>query len=201
MSRHIIHALTTGRRAIVCRWIVVMVAIVIGAGVETSATSEPDSESGVIVSEDKGVYSVRATFEVAQPASIAFAVLTDYPAIPQFMPEIRSSVVRERVQGRAVVVQEATARFLLFSKKIHLVLEIAETPALITFRDRCNTSFAQYEGSWRISEDGQRTRLQYELTARPSFSVPEFLLQRLLKRDAARMVKGLQAEIVRRGAE
>jgi hypothetical protein len=194
-----VQTLTAGRRALVCRLIVATAAIALAAGADIVASSEPDSERDVVVSEQDGVYSVRATFEVAQPASMALAVLTDYPAIPRFMPEVRSSLVRDRVKGRAVVEQEATARFLFFARKVHLELEITETPTLITFRDRCGTSFTQYEGAWQIAEAGQRTRLRYELTAKPTFSVPRFLIQRLLKRDAVRMVKNLQMEIQRRG--
>jgi hypothetical protein len=38
----------------------------------------------------------------------------------------------------------------------------------------------------------------YRLSATPSFDIPEFLLKRLLKRDASQMIRRLQAEIVAR---
>lgn len=198
MSHALIHTLNAGRRLVVCRLLVGVAAGMLVTGTDTHAGSEADSEHHVSVREQDGIYSVRATFEVAQSASMAFAVLTDYPAIPRFMPTVRSSVVRERAHGSAVVEQEATARFLLFSRKIHLVLEITETPTRITFRDRCGASFALYEGVWQIEQRTGRTHLEYQLSAKPSFSVPEFVIQRLLKRDAVRMVKELQAEIGRR---
>lgn len=47
-------------------------------------------------------------------------------------------------------------------------------------------------------EDASRTLVTYELTAQPTFDVPEFLLKRVLKRDAAEMIERLQREIAAR---
>ncbi len=85
-----------------------------------------------------------------------------------------------------------------FSKRIHLVLEVHEESGTIRFRDRCGTSFARYEGSWTVTERDGHANLSYQLTAQPSFDAPEFLLKRLLKRDAMQMIGRLQAEIATR---
>src|SRR5207248_628807 len=81
-----------------------------------------ESPPNLIVREEKGVYTVIARFVVDQAPSIALAVLTDYPQIPRFMPGVRTSIVRERAEGSAVVEQEAESRLMLFSKRLHLVL-------------------------------------------------------------------------------
>ena len=94
--------------------------------------------------------------------------------------------------------QEAVARFLMFSKRVHLILDIEETPLAIAFRDRCGQSFERYEGMWLMSENGVGTRITYRLTAKPMFDVPAWLLSRLLKRDAAEMIERLRAEIAAR---
>jgi hypothetical protein len=154
----------------------------------------------VIVGEKDGVYSVTARFHVADSAAIARAVLTDYEQIPRFMSTIKMSVVRERTADRAIVEQEAVSRLLLFSKRIHLLLEIVEETDTLHFRDRCGTSFSKYQGSWHISEDGGRTEIEYMLTAQPTFDVPEFVLTRVLQRDSARMITQLQREIATRAA-
>jgi len=41
----------------------------------------------------------------------------------------------------------------------------------------------------------------YELSAKPSFDVPEFLLKRLLKRDASQMIERLKAEVAARARQ
>jgi hypothetical protein len=46
-------------------------------------------------------------------------------------------------------------------------------------------------------EDG--TELCYQLTAKPAFSVPAFVIRKLLNRDARTMLERLRAEIAARG--
>lgn len=155
----------------------------------------PRPEPTVSVSEHSGVFRVSATFTIAQPSAYALATLTDYPSIPRFMPEVRTSNVLELVNNRAVVEQEAVARFAVFSKRVHLVLEIDQEPEALRFRDRCGTSFTRYEGLWSFVERDGRTYITYELSAKPAFDVPGFMLKRLLKRDAVHMIERLSTEI------
>jgi len=156
------------------------------------------SPASLTVREEKGVYTVVARFLVDQPPSVALTVLTDYEQIPRFMPDIRTSIVRERTTGRVVVEQEAVSGVMLFSKRVHLVLEIEERPEAVVFRDRCGVSFVRYEGAWRVSLQNGQTAITYELTAEPSFDVPRFMLKRLFRRDSAEMIKRLQREIATR---
>jgi ribosome-associated toxin RatA of RatAB toxin-antitoxin module len=168
--------------------------VLAAAGLRAAAALDPQ----VTVREDAGVYTVAASFAVAEPASTAFAVLTDYEQIPRFMPDVRRSSVLERREGLTVVEQEAVARLMMFSKRIHLILEVQDTAGIIRFRDRCGRSFSRYEGGWTISENDGQAAIAYELTAKPSFDVPEFLLKRLLKRDAMQMIERLQTEMAAR---
>jgi ribosome-associated toxin RatA of RatAB toxin-antitoxin module len=174
-----------------------------------TAVAGPPPPPDVTVAARDGVYHVSATFRVSQPASVAFAVLTDYEQIPRFMPDVRKSEILERrdATGTTIVEQEAVARVMMFSKRVHLVLEIEEqqqaAPRVVRFHDRCGRSFSQYEGAWTISErtDAQgQVEIAYALTAKPTFDVPEFLLTRLLKRDAQTMIDRLRTEIARRAA-
>ena len=139
-----------------------------------------------------------ARFEVAQPAAAAMADLTDYEAIPRFMPDVKRSVIRERHGGRVVVEQEAVSRIMLFSKRVYLLLDVEEGSHTLRFRDASARSFAQYAGTWTLVPQADQTTIIYELRAEPSFDVPEFLLTRLLKRDATEMIARLRAEIAAR---
>jgi ribosome-associated toxin RatA of RatAB toxin-antitoxin module len=183
------------------RRLVVTAALVAFGAVAMPAIAVAQNDPPVTVTEDNGVYSVAATFTVPQAGSFALAALTDYAQIPRFMPEVRTSNVLERADDRAVVEQEAVARFMMFSKRVHLVLEVHEDRRTIRFRDRCGKSFARYEGVWTIAERDGKTHVTYELSAKPSFDVPEFLLKRLLKRDASQMIERLKAEIESRARQ
>src|SRR5215218_8385561 len=146
-------------------------AVMLAAG-GSLARADSTIPTRISVSHANGVYLVAATFEVAAPAAKALAVLTDYEQIPRFMPDVRSSVVRQRSTGRALVEQEAVSRFMMFSKRVHLLLDIVEGADDITFEDRCGTSFKRYLGRWIASVSDGRTLLTYELRAEPAFEVP-----------------------------
>jgi ribosome-associated toxin RatA of RatAB toxin-antitoxin module len=166
-------------------------------GAHLMATADPEP-SQVEVREARGLYTVTARFEVPQAPATALAVLSDYEQIPRFMPDVRTSIVRRRAPGRLVVEQEAESRFMMFSKTVHLVLEVTENDNTIRFADLCGKSFTTYAGAWRVAAAPEGTVITYELTARPGFDVPEFLLKRLLKRDSNRMIAGLQREMAAR---
>ena len=149
----------------------------------------------ISVQETGGGYTVSARFNVAERADVVRDVLTDYESIPRFMPNVRTSRVVERRNDGIRVEQEAVSRYLLFSKRVHLLLEVNESDEVIKFRDLCNKSFKRYEGAWAIAASGADTELRYELTAHPAFGVPGFVLRKLLDRDAREMIDALRTEI------
>jgi ribosome-associated toxin RatA of RatAB toxin-antitoxin module len=192
-----------GRRAGARR---LLVAAAVGAcvslpGAHLTATVDPAPSPEVTVREAQGTYSVTARFDVPQAPDLALAVLSDYEQIPRFMPDVRTSVVVERSPGRLLVEQEAVSEFMMFSKKVHLLLEVTEEGESIRFVDRSGKSFTIYHGAWRATPRGSGTRVTYELTADPAFDVPEFILKRLLKRDSGQMINRLRAEIAARAGK
>jgi hypothetical protein len=169
-------------------------------GIGPLAGADQPIDPVATVREERGVYVVSAEFSVPGLAATALATLTDYDNIPRFMPAVKTSTVVERGDDYAVVEQEAVATFMLFSKRIHLALEVRQHAGTVRFIDRCGTSFERYEGAWTLSERGGHTVIGYHLTAKPSFEVPSFLLKRLLKRDALQMIGHLRTEIAARAA-
>jgi ribosome-associated toxin RatA of RatAB toxin-antitoxin module len=163
------------------------------------AADEANRSPGVRVSEKDGIYSVSACFRVPQPPRVVRAVLTDYESIPRFMPGVKASVVLERASGHAIVEQEAISRFMMFSKRVYLRLDVSEGPDTLAFCDRSGRSFRRYEGAWTLADAAGGTEVSYRLTAEPSFDVPQMILKRLLGRDSIAMIDGLRAEMAARG--
>ena len=64
--------------------IALLVIWTVAAGVPAAAVVE--QEPVITVSERDGLYSINAQFRVPQTGAVAMAVLTDYDAIPRFMP-------------------------------------------------------------------------------------------------------------------
>jgi len=190
-------AITGGRRrARRClAWTAVLVC-----GIGSPVSADQASDPAPVVRAARGIYVVAAEFSVPGPVAAALAALTDYENIPRFMPAVKTSTVVERGDDYAVVEQEAVATFMLFSKRIHLELEVREDSGTLRFIDRSGKSFECYQGTWTVSERGGHTVIGYHLTAKPSFEVPSFLLKRLLKRDALQMIDHLRTEIAARAA-
>ena len=193
MVSRVHYAAAAGHHA---RRLFLFVMLVVMAGAITLA--DPFGATRVDVRESEGVYSVTASFAVNEPPHAVMAVLTDYERIPKFMPDMEVSKVIERTTTGAVLEQQAVSRFMLFSKRVHLVLVVSEGDDTIRFRDRSGKSFSAYEGAWTISEHDSLTVVDYQLSATPMFEVPAFVLKRLLRRDSGLLIERIKAEIIER---
>jgi len=169
-------------------------AIVLAVLGGLTATQAADAPS-VQVRKDDARYVVTAQFEVAADPRAVLRVLGDYDEIPQFIPRVKRSVVTLRDGHHLVVEQTVAARLLMFSKELHLVLDVHEDGNSIEFRDTCNRSFDSYAGSWVVRPSSTGSRVVYELSATPSFDVPSLVLGRLLKRDSMEMIESLRHAI------
>ena len=165
-----------------------------------TAAAAPQATPVVSVRSVDGVYTVEARFDVAAPPETVREVLTDYAGIPRFMPDVRKSVVRERKGTRVIVEQEARSKVLMFSKTVHLLLEVYEGADVLTFRDTCRESFSLYAGAWTFMPDRGGTAVTYTLTAKPAFAVPPFIIKRLLDSNARDTIDAIRAESALRDA-
>ena len=132
-------------------WRPTTLAICVAVGLVTVCSGMADARSAsgdrvpqISVREESGIYWVSAEFDVPHPATVVLNVLTDYEQIPRFMPDVKSSVIRERLADGLVVEQEAVARAMLFSKRIHLRLDVRTYDGTISFRETSGRSFTKY---------------------------------------------------------
>jgi ribosome-associated toxin RatA of RatAB toxin-antitoxin module len=183
------------RRLLIAAAVSLCVPVLGASLVAPTDTGPPD----VAVAVERGTYSVTARFDVPASPGLVLAVLTDYEEIPRFMPGVRTSVVLERTSRHVTVEQEAVSQYMMFSKNVHLVLEVTEGQDTLHFVDRAHDSFTVYEGTWHVTpkEDTGGATVTYSVTARPAFDVPGFILKRLLRRDSTQMVDSLRREISR----
>jgi len=139
----------------------------------------------------------------AMPAA-AWAVLTDYEAIPEFVTSMRESRVTERASDHLLVEQAAVGRLFLFSRRLKTVLLVhEEPPGLIRFEDVLGRDFSTYRGSWRIEgdPDGDEVEIVYELVAKPAFSIPDVVARGAFKRTVRNLIAEVGGEIERRAEQ
>jgi hypothetical protein len=168
--------------------LVTIVLAVLGGVIATQAAEAPP----VQVRADNGRYAVAARFEVAAAPATVLRVLGDYEDIPRVLPRVTRSVITARDATHVVVEQTIVGRLLMFSKELHLVLDVRSADDTITFRDTSGISFRDYVGCWVVRASATGSVVTYELSATPAFDVPGVVLARLLRRDSAEMIDALR---------
>jgi carbon monoxide dehydrogenase subunit G len=146
--------------------------------------------------DERGMYRVEGAFVVDAPRTVVWEVLTDYEGIDEFVSSILRSEVTERRPDGLLLQQEAVGKLFLFSKSIHLLLEVREEPEhTIAFRDVSGRSFESYSGEWRIEDAGDAVRVSYALSAKPAFRQPPFVARRTMRDSVQRLLDEVRLEI------
>ncbi len=152
-----------------------------------------------LITEDQDICRVEGQFFVAAPLSTVWEVLTDYNRIGEFVPFMKRSNVKETLEKRLLVEQEALARFFFFVRRMYVLLAMQEVPLKrILFRDVSQKDFELYEGSWLIEPSPQGIWVRYKVRAKPNFSVPGFVAREMFRKTARGLLKAVQIEILRR---
>lgn len=189
----LLHTRTPGGRS--SRRLLIAAATLLLGVAATVRPALADERPDVAIGRDGDAYTVAARFRVPHPSALVLSVLSDYDDIPRFVPDVKKSAVIETRGAVRIVEQEAVSHVMMFSKRVRLQLVVEETSDSLTFRDQLGTSFARYEGRWNLAACPDGTIVSYRLVAEPSFSVPGFLIRRLLSRDAGDMIDSLRAEM------
>lgn len=172
--------------------------------VVVAAADDDGDADGVTVTVTRGPAGLDLTGRclVRAPVSVAWEVLTDYDGISRFVSSMRESRVSGRGDRHVLVEQVAVGRLLLFRKKLRATLFVEETaPTRILFEDVLGRDFDDYRGEWRIEERPGGVEIVYQVNARPSFSVPDFIARGLFRRTARELLSQVRTEIERRAKE
>jgi len=130
-----------------------------------------------------------------------WAVLTDYPNLSRFIPNLVSS---RQLWRRANVVgleQEGAQSFIGLRFKAKVQLELTEELEQRRLRFvMVKGDFRRFEGAWQIGHDARGTTLLYELTVQGCVGMPIGLIEQRLREDLAANLRAVQQEALRRAA-
>jgi hypothetical protein len=176
--------------------------LAVAAALVAGAVHAQAAPAVLVSSHGSAELRVEGRCRVAAPLSIAWDVLTDYDRIDEFVGSMRESRIRERGEGRALVEQVAVGRLLIFSRRLHVLLDVREEPdAALHFEDRLGRDFLAYRGSWRLLPQGDQVEIVYRLAARPAFRVPDLVARSLFRRAVTGLLAEVEAEILRRASQ
>jgi ribosome-associated toxin RatA of RatAB toxin-antitoxin module len=150
--------------------------------------------------EGYGHYKMEGSFFVDADQKTIWDVLTDYKDIPRFVGSMKISRVESRSGNDLVLYQEPEGGFLFFTKRLHLTLNVHETPEQsIDFKDASFKDFKHYEGSWKIKPIlGESFEVIYTLDAQQNFDAPAFLASDVVSGGARDLLRKVREEIMKR---
>jgi ribosome-associated toxin RatA of RatAB toxin-antitoxin module len=133
-----------------------------------------------------------------EPESI-WAVLTDYPNLSRYIPNLTSSRLLWRQDNRVGLEQVGAQQFcgLRFTARVELELEEDRDAGELRFEMRTG-DFRRFDGIWRVDRDAISTRLLYALTVQGKAGMPIGLIEQRLQQDLANNLRGVQQEAMRR---
>jgi hypothetical protein len=160
-----------------------------------------------------------ALLDLAADAQTVWDTITDYPALPDFMPGIRACRVVERKKfahdvERLVVEQQGEFRFLLFAQPMNVLLNIEHTAQRIAEAKAVSFELGAlkgraidiFEGRYELlgtSGSGAKTRVQLQYTAVIGLKLPPppSIGSMAVRQNLAAQLEAVAAEVVRRSAQ
>lgn len=136
----------------------------------------------------------------ARPEAI-WRVLTDCRQMLLFVPGLKRC---RRVAGAADGAWEDIEQEIRYAWYLPTVVTVLradyDRPRRIDFH-RVSGDLRQEQGTWMLeaTADGSGTVVGYEMTLEPGFWVPQFLVERSLRRDLPAVLAGLRARVEQRG--
>jgi len=145
---------------------------------------------------------VRARATVAASPRLVWEVLTDYEALPRFIPGLAKSSVREKQGARVLVEQSGEARYFIFSFPIDVRLEVVESPPDSIASRAVSGNLRRMSGRYDIVVDAARgtCSLRYEGALEPNFPLPPIVGIAAMRSMIEEQFSAMVSEIERRAA-
>jgi ribosome-associated toxin RatA of RatAB toxin-antitoxin module len=130
---------------------------------------------------------ISAKVQIPQPVEQIWKVLTDYEALPDFLPNLAKSRLIEHPNGGIRLEQVGSQRLLNFNFSARVVLDLEECfPKEINFR-MVEGDFKGFSGSWYLEPYSLGkyvgTNLSYTIQVWPKLTMPVGIIENRLSKD------------------
>ena len=156
------------------------------------------ADSDVRVERAHGSFTVDMAVHVPVDAARAWAVLTDFEHMADFVPNLTSSVVTERSDTLVKVVQKGVARYGIFSTPFESVREIQLAPPNEIRAHGVGGNIQRMESRMQLEPEGSGTRLTYHAEVLPGFWFPPVIGPSLVRHETAEQFSAMVREMQRR---
>lgn len=177
--------------------------------------SKPDEPVRIEVKKSGRTFEAEALCLVQASAATVWATITDYPALPTFMPGIRACRVVERNNlgrqaERLLVEQEGEFRFIMFSQSLKVRLDIEHRDERIAnaralsfdlgvLKDRALEAF---EGRYELQPGASRApvELRYRSVMVSRYPPPPGIGSMAVRKNLEAQLRAVVGECERRAA-
>jgi len=143
-------------------------------------------------------YQIASSGTVAATPAAVWRILTDYNRMADYVPDLKSARVVSRSGDKVIIEQLGVARFLFFSRDIHLVVQVQEQAPNRIDVTLVDGDMKIYRCTWELAANsGGGTRVMYNATIEPKFYVPGMVESSLVRRDIARMMAAVLVRLDR----
>ncbi|WP_367849285.1 SRPBCC family protein [Rhodoferax sp. WC2427] len=156
------------------------------------------SDSDVRVERAHGSFTVDLSILAPVDATRAWAVLTDFEHMADFVPNLTSSVVTERSDTLVKVTQKGVAKYGIFSTQFESVREIHLAPPQEIRAHGVGGNILRMESRMQLEPEGSGTRLTYHAEVLPGFWFPPLIGPSLVRHETAEQFSAMLHEMQRR---
>lgn len=165
-----------------------------------AASAEEGESSRFDVTRQADEFVVEGWLSVAVPPSVAWAVLTDYDRMAEFIPDMRESRRLNGDGGGLRVWQKGVTRVGPFSFDYEVEREVWVTPETLIRSHGIRGNMKKLELETALAPDPVGVRIHYRAEIVPDFWVPPLLGPRFIRSQAEQQFRALIAEMKRRAA-
>lgn len=175
-----------------------LLAVTLTAAAGAFDTAPAVSEDDVTAYKSGKRFVVDAVMHAPVPPALAWAVLTDFEHMTDFVPNLSFSRVTARQDTLLTVHQKGTGRYGFFSADFESVREIHLVP-LREIRSRgIGGNIRQVESLMQLEAEGTGTRLHYHSEAQPGFWLPPLIGPAVARHETAEQFSAMIREMQRR---
>lgn len=152
------------------------------------------------IARDGDFVTIAASAVMRVDPRVAWAVLSDYDHLADFIPDVKSSRVVSRDGHRLRVEQIGEVGFIFYRQPVTMVLEVHEEPPRRITARGVEGNVKGMESYYELHASGADVRLDYAGRFDPDFPIPPLIGMPVLRKVIERRFRAMVNEIERRDA-
>lgn len=173
-------------------------ALALAAPLSTQGAAQADVS--IRTSHEGEFVTVSASAVMRVDPRIAWAVLSDYDHLAQFIPDMKSSRVVSRDGHKLRVEQTGEVGFIFYKQPVTVTLEVDEEPPRRITARGVEGNVKGLESYYELHASGPEVRLDYAGRFDPDFAIPPLIGMPVMRRVIERRFRAMVEEIQRRDA-